>query len=153
MGEIARAASPHEGLSYGSLGDDGIRVAMEGRTRRFAQADFQPPAPDAAYSLALVTGRLLYNRRSPFAQSEIMRQFIPEPLVEINPADAEALGIADQDAVTVSSARDNLGLRARVSDDIRPGCVFVPLHLSEMPVAALCEVGTVVTWVKVTKRK
>jgi predicted molibdopterin-dependent oxidoreductase YjgC len=153
MEEIARVASPYEGLSYGSLGDDGVRVAIEGGTRQFAKADFWPPAANAAYPLALATGRLLYNRRSPFAQSEIMRQFIPKPFVEINPADAEALGIADQDAVTVSSARDSLELRARVCDDVRPGCVFVPLHLSEMPVAALSEVGTAVTWVKVTKRK
>ncbi len=152
MEEIARVAAPYEGLSYGSLGDDGIPVTTEGGTRRFAQADFRPPATDAAYPLALVTGRLLYDRSPLFARSEIMRQLVPEPFVEINPADAETLRIADQDAVTVSSARDSLELRARVSDDIRPGCVFVPLHLNEMPVVALSEAGAAVTWVKVTKR-
>ena len=128
-------------------------MAMEGGTRRFAQANFSPPATDAAYPLALVTGRLLYDRGSPFAHSEIMCQFVPEPFVEINPADAKALGITDQDAVTVSSARDSLELKARVSDDIRLGCVFVPLRLSEMPVVALSDVEAAVTWVKVTKRK
>jgi hypothetical protein len=46
-----------------------------------------------------------------------------------------------------------LELEARVSDDIRPGHVFVPLCLSEMPVVALSEMGTAVTWVKVKKRK
>jgi predicted molibdopterin-dependent oxidoreductase YjgC len=153
MEEIARIAAPYKGLSYGSLDDDGIRVAIEGRTRQFTQADFRPPAADAAYPQALVTGRLLYDRGSPFAQSEIMRQFIPEPFVEINPADAKALGIADQDAVTVSSARDSLELKARVSDDVCSGCIFVPLRLSEMPVVALSEVEAAVTWVKVTKRK
>lgn len=153
MEEIARVTAPYEVFNYTSLGDDGIQVAMEGGTRRFTQADFRPPAADAAYPLALVTGRLLYEQGSPFAQSEIMRQFIPEPFVEINPTDAETLGVADQDAVTVTSARDSLELKARVSDDIRPGCVFVPLHLNEMPVVALSEVGTAVTWVKVTKRK
>jgi len=153
MEEIARVAAPYEGLSYGSLGDDGIRVKMEGRTRRFAQADFQPLATEAAYPLALVTGRLLYDRGSPCAQSEIMRELIPEPFVEINPADAEALGIADQDRVTVSSTRDSLELTARVSDDVRPGCVFVPQRLNEMPVVALSDTEAAVTWVKVTKRK
>jgi len=155
MEEIARVAAPYEGLSYRSLGDDGIQVAMamEGGTRRFVQADFRPPAADAAYPLALVTGQLLYDRGPLFAQSEIMRQFVLEPFVEINPADAESLRIADQDAVTVSSARDSLDLRARVSDDIRPGCVFVPLHLNEMPIVALSEVEAAVTWVRVTKRK
>jgi NADH-quinone oxidoreductase chain G len=153
MQEIARVAAPYEGLSYGSLGDDGIQVAIEGGTRRFTQANFQPLAADAAYPLALVTGRLLYDRGSPFAQSEIMRQLVPEPFVMINPADAENLRITDQDAVTVASARDSLELRARVSQDIRPGCVFVPLRLSEMPVVALSDVESAVTWVKVTKRK
>jgi len=153
MEEIARVVAPYEELNYGSLGDDGIQVAIEGRTRRFAQASSEPSEPPAAYPLALVTGRLLYDRGSPFAQSEIMRQLVPEPFIEINPADAETLGIADQDEVTVSSARDSLELKARLSDDIRPGCLFVPLHLSEMPVVALSEVGAAVTWVKVTKRK
>jgi NADH-quinone oxidoreductase chain G len=153
MEEIARVAAPYEGLSYGTLGDDGIQIATEGETRRFAQANFQPPAADADYPLALVTGRLLYNRSPLLVQSEIMRQFVSEPFAEINPADAEALGIADQDAVTVSSARDSLEIKARVSDDIRPGCVFVPLRLSEMPVVTLYDVGAAVTWVKVTKRK
>ena len=156
MEEIARIAAPYQGLSYGSLGDDGIQVTIDGGTRRFAQANsehFGPPAADTAYPLALVTGQSLYDRGSPFAQSEIMRQFVPEPFVELNPANAEALGVADQDAVTVSSTRYSLELKARVSDDIRSGCVFVPLHLSEMPVVALSEVGAAVTWVKVTKRK
>jgi len=153
MEEITRTAAPYEGLGYGSLGDDGTHVPTEGGMRRSAQADFQPPAADAAYPLALVTGRLLYDRGAPFAQSEIMRQLIPDPFVEINPADAEAMGIADKDRVTVSSARDSLELRARVSEDIHRGCVFVPLRLSEMPVVALSEIGTAVTWVKVTKRK
>ena len=153
MEEMARVAAPYEGLNYGSLGGDGFQLTMEERARRFIRADFSPPATSAAYPLALVTGRLLYDRGSPFARSEIMRQLIPEPFVEINPADAEALRLADQDVVTVSSARDSLELRARISDDIRPGCIFVPLRLNEMPVVALYNMGTAVTWVKVAKRK
>jgi NADH-quinone oxidoreductase chain G len=153
MEEITRVAASYEGLNYASLGVDGIQVVIEGGTRQFAQADFKPPVADAAYPLALVTGRLLYNQSSLLVQSEIMRQFVHEPFIEINPADAKALGIADQDAVMVSSARDSLELKARVSDDIRPGCVFVPLRLSEMPVVALLDVKAAVTWVRVTKRK
>lgn len=153
MEEIARVAAPYEGLNYASLGDDGLRMTTEGEARRFTQTDFVPTVADASYPLILVTGQLLYDRRALFAQSEIMQQLMSEPFVEINPADAGARGIADQDAVTVSSARDSLELKARVSDDIRPGCVFVPLHLNEMPVVALSEVGAAVIWVKITKRK
>jgi len=153
MEEVARVAAPYEGLSYGTLSDDGVQVAIEGGARRFAQADFRSLAADAAYPLALVTGRLLYDRGFPFIQSEIMRHFVPEPFVEISPADAETLGITDQDGVTVSSVRDSLEMKAKVGDEIRAGCVFVPLHLNEMPVVALSDVGAAVTWVKVTKRK
>jgi len=80
-----------------------------------------------------------------------MRQFVPEPFVEINPADAEALGIADGAAVTVASPKGELRLVARVSEDIRPGCVFVPQSFPEAPIGTLLDRTGTVTWVKITK--
>jgi anaerobic selenocysteine-containing dehydrogenase len=79
-----------------------------------------------------------------------MRQFVPEPFVEINPADAEALGIANSAAVTVASSKGELRLVARVSEDIRPGCVFVPRGFAEAPVSTLLDREAIVTWVSVT---
>jgi len=80
-----------------------------------------------------------------------MRQFVPDPFVEINSADAEALGIADGATVTVASPKGKLRLAARVSEDIRPGCVFVPQNFTAAPVSTLVDKTAAVTWVKVTE--
>ena len=70
--------------------------------------------------------------------------------MEINPADAEALGISDGAEVTVASPKGKLRLAARVSEDIRPGCVFVPQNFAAAPVSALLDKTATVTWVKIT---
>jgi len=121
------------------------------QTLNLKPLEYEPPAGNSEYPLALVTGRLLYDGGVRLGQSEIMRQLVPEPFVEINPIDAEALGIADGAVVTVASPKGELKLTAKVTEDIRPGCVFVPRNFPEAPVSALLDREAVVTWVKVTK--
>ncbi len=142
MAEMARLAPVDKG--------QGTRDEGQGDSS-FESFGYQPPAGDSEYPLALVTGRLLYDGDIRLAQSDILRQFVPQPFVEINPADAEALGIADGAAVTVASPKGELKLTARVTDDIRPGCVFVPRGFAEAPVVALLDREAIVTWVKITK--
>jgi formate dehydrogenase major subunit/formate dehydrogenase alpha subunit len=128
-----------------------LEPVYESMGSKLTPVEYELPASDERYPLALVTGRLLYDGDIRLAQSDIMRQFVPEPFVEINPADAKALGIADGATVTVASLKGELKLMARVTGDIRPGCVFVPCGFPEAPVSALLDKKPVVTWVKVTK--
>ena len=136
MAEIAELASMHRNTGY---------------TPSLAEVEYRPPVHDEDYPLALVTGRLLYDGDTRLAESDIMRQFVPEPFVEINSADAEALGIADGATVTVASPKGQLRLAARVTEDIRPGCVFVPQNFAAAPVSALLDKTATVTWVKITE--
>jgi predicted molibdopterin-dependent oxidoreductase YjgC len=152
MAEIAKLAPMYGDIGYGDLGEGGLPRAESGQgAPALVKVEYQPPAGDERYPLALVTGRLLYDGGIRLGQSDIMRQFVPEPFVEINPADAEALGIADGATVTVASSKGELKLAARVTEDIRPGCVFVPRNFVAAPVSALLDETAVVTWVKVTK--
>jgi NADH-quinone oxidoreductase chain G len=152
MAEIAHLAPTYGNIGYEELGEGGLPRAEEDREPPvWVEVAYQPPTGDEAYPLALVTGRLLYDGGIRLAQSDIMRQFVPEPFVEINPADAETLRIADGAIVTVASPKGELELVAKVSEDIRAGCVFVPQNFAEAPVSALLDKKTVVTWVKVTK--
>ena len=80
-----------------------------------------------------------------------MRQFVPQPFVEINPVDAQRLGITDGAMVEVASSTGELTLRAKVTDDIRPGCVFVPRGFPQAPVGVLLDGAGLVTWVEVSK--
>ncbi len=62
-------------------------------------------------------------------KSGVLRGLSPAELyLEINPADAEALGIAPRACVTVSSARGSLRARAFVSEGVKLGQVFLPMH-------------------------
>ena len=55
----------------------------------------------------------------------------PKRTVEINPADAAMLGIADGMPVRVTSRRGAIVLRAAVTEKTTPGVVFIPFHFAE----------------------
>lgn len=94
-----------------------------------------PPAeePSEEYPMILTTGRNLFHyhtgtmtRRSPKLEREA-----PEPYVEVNLADAKRLGISNGERVMVSSRRGSITLKARVTDRIIPGSMFIPFHYAE----------------------
>ena len=89
--------------------------------------------PDAEYPLILTTGRVLYQyhtgtmtRRSP-----VLEESAPNAYVEMNPADAEALGLEDTDEVRASSRRGTITLPVRITDRVKRGLVFIPFHYKE----------------------
>jgi len=51
----------------------------------------------------------------------------PEPLVEINPKDAEKYGISNGDMVIIESLRGKIEMKARVTEDIKERVVGLPL--------------------------
>jgi len=55
----------------------------------------------------------------------------PTGWVEINPEDAQALGIADKEMVKASSRRGTITVGARVTKTIKKGVVFMPFHFIE----------------------
>ena len=103
----------------------------DGRAR-FNVAQYAPPAEDvdAEYPIILTTGRVV----SQFLSGEQTRRIgplldnYPEPRIELHPALAEQLGVADRDWTTVESRRGAITLRAMVVKTIRPDTVFVPYH-------------------------
>jgi ferredoxin-nitrate reductase len=59
---------------------------------------------------------------------ERLRRQHPEALLEVNPADALRHGIADGAWCLVRSRRGAVRARALVSERIRTGTVFLPMH-------------------------
>lgn len=89
--------------------------------------------PDTDYPLILTTGRVLYQyhtgtmtRRSP-----VLEESAPNAYVEMNPADAEALGLEDTEEVRASSRRGTITLPVRITDRVKRGLVFIPFHYRE----------------------
>jgi predicted molibdopterin-dependent oxidoreductase YjgC len=65
------------------------------------------------------------TRRSPSLMDRA-----PELFVEIHPADAAQLGIAEGEAVAITTARGDTTAKARVTDKVRAGTAFMPFHFS-----------------------
>jgi len=89
--------------------------------------------PDEKYPFVLTTGRVLYHYHSGTMTRRIagLNQLYPEGLVEINPKDAEKLGIANGELVRVSSRRGEVVAKAEVVDRPDPGVVFMTFHFRE----------------------
>jgi anaerobic selenocysteine-containing dehydrogenase len=62
-----------------------------------------------------------------------LNAFRGEEMVEINPNDADALGIADGDKIKVTSRRGEVAARARVTEASPEGVVFMTFHFAESP--------------------
>lgn len=91
-------------------------------------------APRPKYPLLLNTGRTVehWHTRTKTGRVPILEGLAPEAWVEVNPADAGALGIGSGDLVRISSTRGAVDrIRVRVTETIRQGEVFVPFHWDE----------------------
>ena len=77
------------------------------------------------YPLAYVQGHSQYRTHSMFANVSSLLELNPEPVVEINPIDAAARGISDNDLVTVFNDRGRTTLKARVTEGVRPQVVNI----------------------------
>ncbi len=103
----------------------------DGRARFFAIEWWgAPETPDANYPLYFTTGRVTAQYQSGTQTRRIseLNEASGPPFVEINPALASELGIAEGDNVRVSSRRGcALGV-ARLSEAIRADTLFMPFH-------------------------
>ena len=102
---------------------------------KFHAVKYIPPAetPDIEFPLVLTTGRLRYHYHTGTMTMKTpgLNECAPECFVEISFQDAEKLGISQDEQVRVISRRGEVPVKARVSDNILPGVVFMPFHYSK----------------------
>jgi assimilatory nitrate reductase catalytic subunit len=119
-------------------GQAGGRFFAEGgffhpdRRARFVATASRAPvhAPGAERPLRLNTGRVRdqWHTMTRTGKSVRLAGHRPEPTVELHPADAGARGLTDGDIAEVTSAWGRAVLRAHITDALRPGDAFVPMH-------------------------
>jgi anaerobic selenocysteine-containing dehydrogenase len=79
------------------------------------------------YPLVMTSGaRVMAYTHSQFRNIPQLRRLMPDPLVDINPADASSRGIKTGDTVVVTSPRGSIRMKASVTDTIPPGVVALP---------------------------
>lgn len=150
MDEIASLVPIYGGISYDRLEERGIQWPCPHKnhpgtttlytdlfSRTNGLAAFIPldhmgsgEVPDEQYPLVLITGRVRehYNNGSMTRRAKGISELVPMERAEINPADAESLGIKDRDWIRVSSRRGEVKVRAKVTDRTQRGNVFMTFH-------------------------
>jgi formate dehydrogenase alpha subunit len=150
MDEIASLTPIYGGISYDRLDNGGIQwpcptkdhpgtttlyqeiFSRPGGKARFVPLQYKGPGevPDEEYPLILITGRRRehYNNGSMTRRAAGIAELFPEELLEINPADAERLGVNDGEMVDISSRRGKIMVKTKVTDRSQHGVVFLAFH-------------------------
>lgn len=104
---------------------------------KFCPVDYRDPAelPDEEYPLVLTTGRVAtrYHTGIMTRRSQGLNGTHPEDSLEINPVDAEKLGIKNGDAIRVSTRRGSVDTTAQVTTRVPEGLTFTTFHFTESP--------------------
>lgn len=107
----------------------------------FSVLEWNPPAecPDTEFPFILSTGRNLFQYHSGSMTRKVaqIERHAGRAYAEINPGDARALGINNGDPVKISSRRGSILIGASVTERVRAGTVFIPMHYREAAANAL----------------
>jgi thiosulfate reductase / polysulfide reductase chain A len=85
-----------------------------------------PPQPPAG-KYRLITGRRAYFTHANSTNNAWLNAFDPENSLWLNSSAAGSIGLRSGDRVEVASAVGSVRLKVRVTEEIRPDCVFM-LH-------------------------
>ena len=91
--------------------------------------------PDEEFPFLLSTGRMLehFHTGTMTRRSEVLDALVPDAFIEMHPADAERLGVADGQKIDVASRRGQITTPAFVTDRVTPGALFMTFHFREAP--------------------
>jgi assimilatory nitrate reductase catalytic subunit len=131
------------------------RETPQGKDRRFfMQGGFytpdrkarfivlEPPAPRAPtnkeFPFRLNTGRVRdqWHTMTRSGLSARLGTHAPEPFVEVHPADAKAMDLADGGFAKVATRLGSCVLKVTISDRQRRGSLFAPIHWSDATASA-----------------
>jgi nitrate reductase (cytochrome) len=139
-------------LPLGTLDAPGAeRQAIPGRAKIFFRPYAAPPeSPDAAYDLWLCTGRVLEHWHTGTMTRRVpeLHAAVPTAQLFMNPADAEARGLARNDLAWIESRRGKVQARVQIGGRVRlpRGTVFVPffdegVFINKVTLDATCPIS------------
>lgn len=124
--------------------------AAKGTSRLFTDKKFYTPSqkavihavpdaltsemPDEDFPYILTTGRVRdqWHTMSKTGKVNKLNQHYPQAFVELNPVDAEKLNISEGDVTVITSRRGDVQVKAKISNQIKQGVIFLPMHWSKI---------------------
>ncbi|AFS78674.1 NADP-dependent formate dehydrogenase FdhA [Gottschalkia acidurici 9a] len=153
--EIRRTIPSYAGITYERLDEGGIqwpcptvehpgtKFLHKGKFSRglglMLPVEYEPPAELVCeeYPTLLATGRMLYHYCITTRHLETLMKIRPHELAEINPIDAEKLGVKEEEFIRVTSRRGSILTRVTITERVKPGMMFMTFHYKESPVNEL----------------
>jgi anaerobic selenocysteine-containing dehydrogenase len=119
------------------LFEDGQFFTDDGRAKfLFAEPRPLPEPVSTAYPLLLLTGRgssAQWHTQTRTKRSEVLNRLSPSELyVELSAVDARLLGVRPDEMVHVCSKRATVRARAFITNSVKTGEVFMPMHYETM---------------------
>jgi formate dehydrogenase alpha subunit len=155
MKEVASLSPHYAGVSHERLAQTslqwpvpdaehpGTKFLHEGKFTRgkglFKAIEFQNPAemPDEEYPFLLNSGRKLEHYCVMTRNSQALEANAPEELAELNPQDAQKLGVENGGKIKVTSRRGELTTKVKVTNRVPEGMLFMTFHYKETPTNVL----------------
>jgi formate dehydrogenase major subunit len=150
--EISEFAPQFAGIKYARLEGDGLQWPVPDKNHcgtsflhkdgcfvcglgKFMPVDWTPPAevPDEQYPFVLSTGRRLYHyhTRTQTGRAVGLNELLGEETADISPSDATVLGIENGEMIRVSSRRGEVMVKAKLTEQVPPGMVWMAFHFRE----------------------
>jgi len=101
------------------------------RAQIFAVNDENTSEPtDKDFPLVLTTGRIRdqWHTMTKTGRVAKLNQHTPQPFLQINPADAKNRNILEGQLVTVKGRRGEVRVKAQITQDVKSGLCFLPMH-------------------------
>jgi anaerobic selenocysteine-containing dehydrogenase len=117
------------------LFEDGLFYHPDQKARFLFEAPREMPEPtDKEYPFLLLTGRgtsSQWHTQTRTGKSAVLKKLYPDHIyVEMNPLDAEPLGIEANQKVLVASRRAEVAATVFLTSTIQVGQLFIPMHYS-----------------------
>lgn len=102
---------------------------------KFMPIEHVPPAelPDDDYPMLMSTGRVLYHWHGGqmTRRAAGLMEVYGHALVEVNPTDAERIGIVGESHIRIKSRRGQIEAEAWITERVPPGMIFANFHFPE----------------------
>ena len=123
---------------------EGTKYLHKGRFTRGERAlmipvEYEGPKEleNEEYPIILSTGRALYHYNVMTRYSDALDGILPHELIEICAEDAAKYGLEDGDFMRVTSRRGSVVGRAKITEKVKPGLIYMTFHFAETPVNQL----------------
>jgi len=158
MEEIRSLIPIYGGITYDRIEEKGLQWPCRTledagtpilHTNRFASTDGlgrfhvveyrdPPELPDEEYPFYLTTGRVLFHfHTGTMTRRSTIAKYMNEPYVEMNPVDAQEIGVNDKDEIYITSRRGRVKGIVKITEKVPPRTIFSSFHFHETPINEL----------------